>query len=605
MNYSPILSKICFLIIASASCLWSAPLQAQNVVVRSRFDPPVIHLGQTTNYEIIVIGTQDVTQESIRGKLHSVDGLKIDNTPSVSRGINIVQGRQTVLITYAFSVQAEHEGTFTIDPWLVNIKGRNFQVPESQLKVVPRGKEFEESMFLRLDLPKETYYVGESIPSNLKVYIRRDIQARLRAYPEKKGDAFTQSDLREEPLGSQEVVNGQIYRVFNWPLNLTAIKAGEGILSYHLDMAVVMRGKPSRRSPFDSLFDDSFFNRGQYEDTTLFTGDIKLTILDLPKKGKPKNFSGAIGTFALKTHVSTSEVEAGEPITLKMVATGEGNFDRIAAPEFSDADNFKRYPPKSEFTPSDEIGYRGEKSFEYIIIPQSEEVDAIPAVAFNYFDPDSGEYVDLSTKSFPIKVLPASTSSAVSPTAVMAQQTAQTNESEGIKTPATLLPIQLLPGKWVNKISPVYKEPTFLISQLLPVIILSVIAVIRRRQIRLQSDEVFARHVSGSKSVRKWLSKARKAVANNDAPAFFEAAQRALQESVGRHFSSRPETLILLEIDQYLSEHNASDELRMSLRQFFNAADAIKFADGIDETEPLAKWGKNLSKVLNSIEAMG
>jgi hypothetical protein len=588
-------------------CIWCSPLLAQNAVVYSQFNPPVIHLGQSSSYEITVYGTQDVSQETIRGKLRSVDGLKISNNSSVSSEFKFIQGTRTTSITYSFNVQAEREGEFTIEAWQVNIKGRNYKVPAAKLEVVPQGKEFEKSMFLKLEIPKENFYVGESIPCHLKFYLRRDIQARMRAYPEKTGDAFTQSELRKEPHSSQETIDGQIYRLFSWPLTLTALKAGEEVLSYKIELAVILPNKRSRRSPFDTLFNDSFFNtdslfnRGSFENITLFTGDIPKDVLELPIEGKPDNFSGAIGVFELKTRLSATTVEAGEPITLTLDTSGEGNFDRIAAPVLTETDNFKLYPPKTEFTPIDDIGYRGKKSFEYIIIPQSEEVNAIPPMAFNFFDPNLGRYKDLSTQSTPIEVLPASVPISSSTSTIIAEQTEITVEA---KLPPALLPIQLLPGRWVDDITPVFKKPVFMIGQLLPIILISLVALIRRRQLRFQHDEIFARRVSGSKSVRQWLTKARKAASRNDNSDFFESAQRALQECVGRHFPRRSESLILAEIESYLKEHNAADELHHNVRQFFNAADAIKFADGISESEPLSKWEKTLNKLLNDIEAL-
>ncbi len=600
--------KLISLILTLTVSIWSPPLLAQNAVVYSQFNPPVIHLGQSSSYVITVYGTQDVSQDTIRGKLRSVDGLKISNNASVSSEFKFIQGKRTTSITYSFNVQAEREGEFTLEAWQVNIKGRNYNVPAAKLQVVPQGKEFEKSMFLKLDIPNDNFYVGESIPCHLKLYLRRDIQARMRAYPKKTGDAFTQSELRKEPHSAQETIDGQIYRLFSWPLTLTALKAGEEVLSYKIELAVILPNKRSRKSPFDTLFNDSFFNtdslfnRGNFENITLFSGDIPLDVLDLPIEGKPDNFSGAIGVFNLKTSLSTTNVEAGEPITLTLNASGEGNFDRIAAPVLTETENFKLYPPKTEFTPIDDIGYRGTKSFEYIIIPQSEEVTAIPSMAFNFFDPETGEYIDLSTKTTPIKVLPAITQSPVSTSAFIAGPTI---DSEEVELPPTLLPIQLLPGKWVNDITPVFKKPVYITSQLLPAFLISIVALIRRRQLRFQRDEIFARRISGNKSVRKWLNKARKAASRNDNSAFFESAQRAIQECVGRHFPRRSESLILTEIEGYLTEHKATDELHHNIRQFFNAADAIKFADGISESEPLSKWEKTLSKLLNDIEALG
>ena len=78
--------KIISLIVTFGVSIWGSPLLAQNAVVYSQFNPPVIHLGQSSSYEITVYGTQDVSQETIRGKLRSVDGLKISNNSSISSG---------------------------------------------------------------------------------------------------------------------------------------------------------------------------------------------------------------------------------------------------------------------------------------------------------------------------------------------------------------------------------------------------------------------------------------------------------------------------------------------------------------------------------------
>ena len=133
------------------ACAFFSPLLAQNAVVYSQFSPPVIHLWQSSSYEITIYGTQDVSKETIRGKLHNVDGLKISNNPSVSSKFKLIQGTQTISITYSFKVQAEREGKFILEAWEVNIKGLNYNVPRAKLEVVPQGKEFENSMFLKLD----------------------------------------------------------------------------------------------------------------------------------------------------------------------------------------------------------------------------------------------------------------------------------------------------------------------------------------------------------------------------------------------------------------------------------------------------------------------
>lgn len=65
------------------------------------------------------------------------------------------------------------------------------------------------------------------------------------------------------------------------------------------------------------------------------------------------------------------------------------------APALDGARDWKTYKPKSSFTDeSGNQGYIGVKTFEYTAVPKAADLPQAPRVAFNYFDPEAGKYVE-------------------------------------------------------------------------------------------------------------------------------------------------------------------------------------------------------------------
>jgi len=580
-------------------------ISAQDIVVLSQFKPQVVSAGMKAVYELKIQGTQG----KIKGRLPLVSGIEISSNPSVSRGVNIINGVHSVNITYAFPVLVKSEGLFTIPSWKIEIAGKSYQVPAATIKVVPPGKEFQEAVMLQLERPRESFFVGESVPCLLKLYIRSDVRYRLQKLPEKIGDSFIQSDLPENPIATRERMGNHVYDAFVWPLTLTALKAGTENLTYQVKILIAKsRPKRSSRGFFDNFFsnpfEDTFFNRNQGQEVIVHTDDKPIQILELPAQGRPDSFTGAIGLLDMHIRLSDNEVQVGEPLTLTIEISGEGNFERIPSPRIEENENFKVYPPKSKFSASDAIGWKGTKSFEYILIPQTEQIDEIPPVAFNFFEPNVRQYVDLTTEALPLSV----SSAALEALAVTPQTFARPIEQASLAVesaaPPALLPLQLLPGPWTQGIVPAFRKTIFLGGHLIPPILIASVILLRRRRLRLQNDSVYARRVRGGNRVRYWHRKAGQAVAEQNAEAFFEAAHRAIQESVGKRLKHRPETLTLSEVEAVLDDCQAEIGTCDSVREFFEAADSIKFAGSSARNYDLREREKSLFGLLNTLESI-
>jgi len=576
-------------------------ISAQEVVVLSQFKPQVVSAGMKVVYELTIQGTQ----ENIKGRLPLVSGIEISSNPFASRGVKIINGVHSVNITYTFPVQTKSEGEFTIPTWNIEVAGKSYPVPAAKLKVVPPGKELQQTVILQLKRPRETFFVGESVPCLLKLQIRSDVRYRLLAVPEKLGDAFIQSDLSEKPNATRERRGNQEYDTFVWPLTITALKAGTENLSFQVKL-IIEKPRPKKRSTgfFDDFFSDSLFNRNRGQEVIVHTGDTPIKVLELPAQDRPDSFTGAIGLLNMRTRLSDNDVQVGEPITLTIEISGEGNFERIPAPRLEENENFKVYPSKSQFVATDNIGWKGTKFFEYILIPQTEQIGEIPPVAFNFFEPNVRQYIDLTTEALPLSVSPAPPETLAVTPQTFARLVEPAPAEEEPAAPPALLPLQLLPGSWVQGIVPAFRNALFLGGQLIPPFLIASVILMRRRRLRLQSDSVYARGVRGGKRVRYWHRKARQAIVGQDAEAFFEAAHRAIQESVGKRLKHRPDTLTLSEVETILDDCHAGTDVRESIREFFEAAYSIKFAGSPARNYDLREREKSLVNLLNTLESL-
>ncbi len=579
-------------------------LRAERLRITSQFNPHVIRLGQRSVYQVTVYGAK----ENLEINLPPVEGLRISPNPSVSQSTQIINFQVSSSVTYSFSVQPARKGEFTIPAWTAEMEGKRYRVPAATLRVAEAGEEFKDAFFLELELPKDFFLAGETVPCALKLYLRPDLQARWledSRFPQKTGDGFIQSEITEDPAIRQERLKGRIYKAAVWPVALTAVKAGEQIISYQMDLAVPAEQENRRRRDwFDSFFDDPFFSRGRFERVSVFSGNINIPVRELPREGRPGSFQGAIGVFQLDAKASARETRAGEPITFTMEVFGEGNFGRISPPEIAANDNWKVYPPKTHFEADDKLGYKGTKTFEYILIPQSEEITEIPPVEFSYFEPEKGEYVKLRSAPLPLKVKPAPAGSAAA--RPRSFQPIAIGEEKARSAQPDLLPIQLVPGARVARMRPVFVRPFFFLAQIIPAVLLCGALFWRHRQLRLRNDPLYARNIRAGRAVRRWLQAARRAAAAGDAPAFFDAARRALQESAGRRLkiSQKAETLTWPEVGQFLRGRAMREETVRTARGIFDTCDALKFAPGAAAQTDLKTWEKRLISLLEQLESM-
>lgn len=429
------------------------------------------------------------------------DGLTIQYAGQQRRmEINNFRGTVSVITTY--TVSADRPGKYTIQPIEIQAGGKTFKTEALHLTVTQgsgggrssNNNNDEESgsnqnkIFSELIIPKDTAYVGEIIPAEIRYYFQRDVQFQVNPpgqVPQIAGEGFSKQRY-PQPRLEQTEIKGRPYRVLIYKTAVVAAKSGDLTVGpAELDVVVSIPQNRRRRPSLNDPFSDDFFSNNPFfsppiqREMNLRTEPVTLKIKALPP-GKPPGFNGAVGQFTLQTSAKPVNVKSGDPVTLTSVVSGRGNFDVVSAPTLSDTKDWRTYPPSGRLSSSDEMGVTGDKIFDMAIVPEGKATQ-IPSVHFSYFDPQTGKYVTLTSEPIAVQVEGTGSPAAipeVSPRVSPAPAVAATPAPTSSPTPANdILPIRTQWRETAQTFAPVWQQPVFWVAQGIPLLVLLALAM--------------------------------------------------------------------------------------------------------------------------------
>jgi hypothetical protein len=399
---------IAFCIVWFAS---SALALTSEVSVRAQLSQHTAEVGSQVQLQVEVNGARSEAPPEIE-----VDGLDVQYVgPSTSHRVELINGqmKSETQTTHVFQIVPKREGNFTIPALPVTVDGRVYKTQPVALKVqkgsAPADAQGGEmKAFAEIDVKKKSAYVGEIVPVEMRLLVDARVRVEdVTNVPELTGDDFT---MQRSPRRTQEreTRNGQDYNVIVFRTAMTPTKAGKLTIGpCELPfIAQVTRPKRARsRSLFDSFFGEDFFDPFNSERRRFDAkaAAIEFEVKPLPVEGRPKDFSGAIGRFQFEAEGSPDRVKVGEPVTMKMRVTGDGNFDRVQAPMLVNPAGWKAYDASAKFDANDELKTSGTKTFEMPVVPEAKH-EQMPQFAFSFFDPGLEKYVTLRSKPAPLFV---------------------------------------------------------------------------------------------------------------------------------------------------------------------------------------------------------
>ena len=375
----------------------------------------------------IVLTVRDARSAEVPETLN-VPGLRIQLSGRSTRfEMNNLQITSSLTCTY--TVVPERTGEFDIPAVNVQVGVKTIQTNPLRLNVVdsslgmpmaqpapmplttdpgmapptPQGQ--AAPFFGELVLSKKKAWVGEPIPVELRYYFLGTIGGEVGDRPNLTGEGFTTQKLNNVPKREQ-IVNGENYVVFAFQTSITPAKSGMlEIPPAALEARLQLPGS------VPPGFDDFFRNFGGMVPPGMFTNarqvavetrPVQIEVSPLPKQGRPENFPGAIGKFKMKASVNPKKTGPGDPVTLRVVVTGQGNFEAMGAPVLTGEENWRTYPPSENFQPTDGVNFSGEKVYEFMLVARTDQTQT-PGVSFSYFDPDAGKYETLTQAPLPVE----------------------------------------------------------------------------------------------------------------------------------------------------------------------------------------------------------
>ena len=576
--------------IAIANALAMADGMADAALAYETMEPPRIRLGDSA---MIRVTSLDGYLKNV--PLPTVPGLTFELLGR-SQGLEFVNGKSIPSTYILIRVTPQFTGLFSIPGLTPTSRSLGLEVVSGDepnpyalhshnqfpqpLKVspapIPKGIQLKAggAAFVQLVIPTRAVYVGESVPVDIEVGIRPGIVTSMNGLPTLNGSDFTLNNLSKQPKRSDQVIEGSPFAVMTWHSVLAAVKPGDFSLSVETPLSVKINTHSAEDIAIAARmgwpFLQSMYNGIVPKDITIASPSSALKVLPLPTQGQPKDFSGAVGDFQVSSDISPARVAAGDPLTLRLHISGVGNFDRVDSTMFDRLDHWKTYPAKSSFTPSDAVGYKGEKVFEQPLIAALPGEQTIPGLEFSYFNPNTQHYERAHTQ--PVKVMIAASLADSSLSALAGAQSlngAPTNQSA-----LGLRPDHPRPQSSVSEMRPLYFQALFLaVPATLALILAGSWFAVRPNPAR-----------ATSKSAERALAQLDAAAQSGDSSSFFEVARTALLQTFAARWQMSPDQITVAELKARLGPAGEDIERLCAL------ADEAKYSDYEPGSTDFPRW---------------
>ncbi len=553
--------------------LLTATSARADLSVRASVNPQRAEVGETLTLTIEVKGAQNVTAPA----LGNLDGFEVQYL-GPSTQVSIINGQVSASVQHRYSLVPTRRGHFTLGPFTVDYQGQQYQTaavgvdvgaaPAPQQPQAPPGQTAKgpagQQLRATLSVPRSEVYLHEQIPIDVRLYVGNVRVADLQ-YPTLPGEGLS-IDKFPEPSQQRQDVDGQIFQVVRFQTTVIPLRAGTLVLgpaSVRLNVLTRRRG-----GSFGDPFFDQFFQNDPFAErrpTDVRSDPVTLTVLPLPEEGKPAGFSGAVGHFNMEVTASPTELNAGDPITLRMNLTGRGSLADAQPPALTNADSFRTYEPRAGKLEG------AARSFEQVLIPNDAKVHAIPPVRFSYFDPEARRYQVLESQPIALVVRPPQSA----PRAEVVTGAAPRSAPEE-KLGRDIVYIKDDPGRLAAPADAWYRSLPFLLWQPVPLLLFAAAVWYDRRRQRLTGDVRYARFTRAGKQAKRALAAAEHALATGNRQQFYDALSRTMQEYLAAKLDLPPGAI---DADA-VAARGVSDECVQRVRNFLTTCEQVRFAPG-------------------------
>lgn len=401
-------------------CIAHAAAQTINVTV-----PQHVAVGEQFKL-MYTIQTKDV--KGFRGG-NVPDGIDVLMGPSTSTqsSFQMVNGHtsSSSSITYTYILSAEKAGTYTIGAAHAKVSGKDVVSKAVKIKVSGQaqatnnggrmqqqhGAQIRQAgsrisgndLFIKVTANKKTVHEQEPILLTYKVYTQVELTQLEGKMPDLTGFHTQEIALPQQKSFHIENVDGRPYRCVTWSQYVMYPQMTGKLEIPSITFKGIVVQENTNVDPFEA-----FFNGGSgYIEVkrNIVAPSVNVNVLPLPTR--PAGFSGGVGTFSISSSLNKKMVTANDPVTLRVVISGNGNLKLIKQPVVQFPKDFDKYSPKSsDKTKLTGNGLEGSMIYDYLFVPRHQGEYTIPAVEFTYYDIEADSYKTIKTQPQTISVAP-------------------------------------------------------------------------------------------------------------------------------------------------------------------------------------------------------
>ena len=587
---------------------------AQDIALQASVERAQVEVGEVIQLTVVV-------QSGQMGGLPAPvvpapSGLQtVGSTSSSSTSISIVNGAMTTTrtTTYVFSYRARKEGSFTLGPAQLTHDRKTVKSSVVRVDVVKKSgrpqtraapssgqsisqseiREIEENIFLQAMPEKQVVYVGEQVGVTYKLFTRYDLRNVQYGHVPTFTGFWAETVFDAQRLNmQQETVDGRAFNVaLLKKVALFPTTAGKHTLE---QLEVVTEIVSARRSR--GLFDmDPFgsFDPFGARNVTIRSGDVSIEVKSLPL-GAPRGFGGAVGQFGMRAEATPTTVKAGDPIAVVVTLKGMGNLHAIAEPTRPEGDGFRFYDPKSNLQTQKQGDHLvGQKTFEYVVIPQQAGQRILPAFSLAYFDPQNERYQVAKTAPITLRVTPGE--QAPEPVAGLRGEEVRAlgKDIRYIKPDRSQL---------ADQSALLYQRGGFWLLQLVPVFGAVGAYAYRRHRERLEGDLAYARRRRSRSEAQKRLSEAKRLMAAGEGAAFHGEIHHSLAQFLADRTNRSAAGLTVDQAGVVLKEHGVANDVIGQVQQVFSQCDRARFAPGQVSNEQMKALCDQTEALIGALE---
>ena len=537
---------------------------------------PIIQPGRQTRLTIIFSGKVDVPKPEIP----DVSGLDIKY---MGRSME-TSGK----IVHTFRIIALTEGEFTIGPIFSSFEGRKLDLGEVRLKVSKIGAssldgedDLSERIFIKVDLPKRSVYVNETIPVKIQFFSDwLDVENIV---------------ISDEP--SKNYIAGEY---LPGPTGITALNDTQyAVLEYKRDLFIPQEGSYTFgpvRAAFDIAkkkdtplnnnedFYNSLIGRSSSKKFKIETEVFDLNVLSVPKSGMPKEFTGAMGNFELISSCEYAEVlRSGDTFLVNAEIKGKGTLTKKTLPELTKLESFEILDKKVKISESGLL-----VSYKLRILKTPAKT--LPDVIFVYFDPEKGEYVTLKRNGEEVNIEYDTES----------EDTPQAGSGAEIIT-SPIVEIKRSLDFPLKRDIFFYEEKWMSVLLILPIFFIAIAAAIKKRIDILNSDIPYARRIRASGKAVSQMNIARNLLKKGDVDAFYAAISNLLREYLSIRFLIPKKIISRQYFDAHIREILRDDVLSGQISEILEDECFARFSKLVFDKRDMIGSFRNLKNIISTL----